>query len=476
MRPFTHYLSIKDKETVNISADSLKNKFPDLNGVQYNNIIMDLNASLTRTILLRQFFSADRNTTFPLENLNETFLNDLLMRFQELSNITETILKENKILKETKVANQSLSQLQNNATRVVTSTWPFIQGLVVGQLSILILLIFFIKFFIFADVKEKDNNPLVSNIAIRSKRHGLGEFRQSINSTSTSTNPLIFFSTILKRGGEEVKTINNKTGNFQENEIPDRSIQIRDILNKTSYDVNLHRSESLDWFNVLIAQIIEQFREEAISKNNILTSLNNFFTNKLIPFPDYLDTIKVTELDIGNNFPIFSNCRIENEKQQLEAKIDIDLKDRLALGIETKLLLNFPKKSFAALPISLTVAIVKFHGSLTVSLTRADELIHPSEGESTNQLKTEAESRDGNGYFLVFSFSPEYILEFKTTSLIGARSKLENTPKIASLIEYQIKKWFFERCVEPRFQFIKLPSIWPRSTEAREEKNDTSSK
>ena len=458
---------------VSIGADSLLNKFTDPNGVEYSNRTLNVNESLIKTILLRQFFSTDTNTTFSLENLNETHLNNFLIKFQELSNITETILKENKILKETKVLNQSLSQIQNNAIRIATSAWPFMQGLVVGQLSIVILLIFFIKFFVFADPKEKDNNPPVSNIATQSKRHNIGEVQQSINSTSTLTNPLIIFSTILKRGGEEVKTINNKTGNFQENEIPDRSIQIRDILNKTSYDVNLHRSESLDWFNVLIAQIIEQFREEAISKNNILTSLNNFFTNNLIQLPDYLDTIKVTELDIGNNFPIFSNCQIENEKQQLEAKMDIDLKDRLALGIETKLLLNFPKKSFAALPISLTVAVVKFHGSLTVSLTRADELIYSSEGENTNQLKTEPNSRDGNGYFLVFSFSPEYILEFETTSLIGARSKLENIPKIASLIEYQIKKWFVERCVEPRFQFIKLPSIWPRSKNVREEKNDT---
>lgn len=278
----------------------------------------------------------------------------------------------------------------------------------------------------------------------------------------------------MKRGGTEVRTISDGDNNNQDSENSERSVQINKILSKTSYDVNLHKSESLDWFNVLIAQIIEQFREEAVNKNNILTSLNNFFTNSLTSLPSYLDTVKVTELDIGNNFPIFSNCRIENEKQQLEAKIDIDLKDRVALGIETKLLLNYPKKAFASLPISLTVAVVKFHGSLTVSLTRADDFIHPPDDENTNQVKKEIQGKDGNGYFLIFSFSPEYILEFETSSLIGARSKLENIPKIASLIEYQIKVWFVERCVEPRFQFVKLPSIWPRSKNVREEKNESS--
>lgn len=459
---------------IDLSAGSLLNKHPNLSEIEYNNITMDVDENLINTLLLKQLFSTDRNISLSLEDLNETSVNNLFKKLQDLSRIIETILKENQILQESELLNKSLSNIQNNAKHMATSAWPFIQGLVVGQFSIVILLIFFIKFFIFTDVKEKDSNPPIPKNS-SFKRRDLTHAQQSINLTSTLTDSLISFSTILKRGGEEVKTITDKSGNVQENETSERSVQINNILNKTSYDVNLHRSESLDWFNVLIAQIIEQFREEAVSKNNILMSLNKFFANNLITFPDYLDNIKVTELDIGNNFPIFSNCRIENEKQQLEAKIDIDLRDRLALGIETKLLLNFPKKSFAALPISLTVAVIKFHGSLTVSLTRADEFVHPLEGGNTNHTKTEVEGEDGNGYFLIFSFSPEYELEFETTSLIGARSKLENTPKIASLIEYQIKKWFVERCVEPRFQFIKLPSIWPRSKNVREEKNDINS-
>lgn len=460
---------------VDLQAGSLLSKLPDLSRIEYNNMTVDFDESLIESLLLKQLFSIDRNMSFPLEYLNETSLNNLFKKLQDLSGVTETIFKENQILQESKILNKSVSEIQNSAKQITTSAWPFIQGLVVGQLSIVILLIFFIKFFIFADVKEKDNNPPIPKNSVSLRRHGLNNAQRNSNLTSTLTNSLISFSTILKRGGEEVKTITDKSGNIQENETSERSVQINNILTKTSYDVNLHKSESLDWFNVLIAQIIEQFREEAVSKNNILMSLNKFFTNNFITFPDYLDTIKVTELDIGNNFPIFSNCRIENEKQQLEAKIDIDLKDRLALGIETKLLLNFPKKAFAALPISLTVAVVRFHGSLTVSLTRADEFIHPLEKKNTNQMKAEVADENNNGYFLIFSFSPEYVLEFETTSLIGTRSKLENTPKVASLIEYQIKKWFVERCVEPRFQFIKLPSIWPRSKNVREEKNDNNS-
>lgn len=411
------------------------------------------------------------------DNTNSLFMQDYSngTLFTKLLNKLVVDLESSPISKEDQfpISGNTIEQQQLPPPLSVMNSgldWSFTQGLIIGQLSVIVILIFFIKFFIFAETDKKDNNPPAPKTSPLFKRRNTEEGDESDNLTTTLTNSLMAFSTILKRGGEEVKTLSGDNTDNQKNTKLQRSIQIDNILNKTSYDVNLHRSESLDWFNVLIAQIIEQFREEAINKNNILTSLNDFFTNNLITLPDYLDTVKVKELDIGNNFPIFSNCRIENEKQQLEAKIDIDLRDRLALGIETKLLLNYPKKAFAALPISLTVAVIKFHGSLTVSLTRADEFVHPSDNESSNE---EIEQKDSNGYFLIFSFSPEYVLEFETSSLIGARSKLENIPKIASIIEYQIKKWFVERCVEPRFQFVKLPSIWPRSKNVREEKNET---
>ena len=35
-------------------------------------------------------------------------------------------------------------------------------------------------------------------------------------------------------------------------------------------------------------------------------------------------------------------------------------------------------------------------------------------------------------------------------------------PKIAQIIEARLHAWFDERCVEPRFQQITLPSLWPK--------------
>lgn len=326
------------------------------------------------------------------------------------------------------------------------SSWSFAQGLIVGQITVVVALIFFIKFFIFSDSSSDSNNP------------------KNPPRMSSASHPFLspqLFSSIMKRGGKDQVDVTDDIET-------ERCRQIDSILEKTYYDVDTHSSESLDWFNVLIAQTIQQFREEAWQKDNIVHSLNDFIERKAEELPSYLDSIKITELDIGDDFPIFSNCRIQyspnSSKKKLEAKIDIDLNDRLAVGVDTKLLLNYPKPGFASLPINVTVAIIRFQACLTVSLIKAEEVVP----RSTNPK----EENNETGYFLIFSFSPEYRMEFETESLIGARSKLENIPKIGSLIEYQIKKWFVERCVEPRFQFVKLPGMWPRSKNTREGKSD----
>ena len=53
----------------------------------------------------------------------------------------------------------------------------------------------------------------------------------------------------------------------------------------------------------LVAQTISQLRSEALLKDNIYHSLNNFLTNAKLP--DFIDTINLTEIDIGDDFPIF---------------------------------------------------------------------------------------------------------------------------------------------------------------------------
>ncbi|KAF3173778.1 ERMES complex subunit mmm1, variant 2 [Orbilia oligospora] len=299
-----------------------------------------------------------------------------------------------------------------------SSNWSFLQGFLIGQLSVIIMICAFIKYFIFSD-------PSTDSSSSRSKRN---------NSSSR-------------------KLHKKKSTSVLRNPPP---LTTATILSKTYYNVHSHQPESLDWFNVLIAQAIAQFRDDARTDGAILDSLNKVINgpNK----PDFLDTIKITEISLGEDFPIFSNCRITpspDEPGKLQARMDVDLSDVITLGVETRLLLNYPKPLVAVLPVGLSVSILRFSGTLSISFI-------PSQENTSNSTT------------LTFSLLDDYRLELSVRSLVGSRSRLQDVPKIAQLIESRIHAWIDERVVEPKFQQIVLPSLWPRKRTTREHAPDTS--
>ncbi|KAI5962727.1 MMM1 [Candida theae] len=353
--------------------------------------------------------------------------------------------------------------------------WSFTQGLVVGQLSVVFIVIIFIKFFVFADSSTTPTKTVIrdaSGVIVRRDK------KQNNNRRKSYLNP-----EEADASAEDERLLSNRA-------------KVSAILEKTYYDVHNHAPESLDWFNVLIAQTISHFRTEALLADNIYHSLSDFLDTAELP--EFMDKISLTEIDIGDDFPIFSNCRIKQSSEdtgRLEAKIDVDLSDTLTLGVDTKLLLNHPRPLTAVLPVSLAVSLVRFSGCLTVSLINTNDQEfadsknledNKSEASSStskhskessggvqqqNQQKSKdinKESGNDNGTALMFSFSPDYRLEFVVKSLIGSRAKLQDVPKISALVENRLRSWFIERCVEPRFQVVRLPSMWPRTKNTRE--------
>ncbi len=133
---------------------------------------------------------------------------------------------------------------------------------------------------------------------------------------------------------------------------------------------------------------------------------------------------------------------------RLQARMDVDLSDMITLALETKLLLNYPRKLSAVLPVALAVSVVRFSGTLSISFIPSN----PSENTPAK---------------MTFTFLDDYRLDFSIRSLLGSRSRLQDVPKIARLVESRLHKWFDERCVEPRFQEIALPSLWPRMKNMR---------
>lgn len=299
--------------------------------------------------------------------------------------------------------------------------------------------------------------------------------------------------------------------------LPETDASASTILEKTYYDVNEHAPESLDWFTVLVAQAIGHFRDYASQGDHLFNSINSLLNGDKIP--SFIGPITVSGLDIGQEFPVFSNCRIvsveypqEDEDREspqtppqsvyvspngstfntprlrrshdfskpktrpseaeniLEAQIDVNLMDQITLGIDTKLLINFPRPNFAFLPVNLSVSIVNFSGTLKLSLRNSKKEETGDHAEPADQPSSDNGDLDREdekppskeGAYITFSFAPNYELQFEINSLIGSRSKLQDVTKIAQLVESRLRKIFEERFVYPNEQKVYLPSIFPK--------------
>jgi len=331
----------------------------------------------------------------------------------------------------------------------------------VGQLSVVILLIAFIRFFIFGDASSPDATASLRATERRARSLAHKRSLLSLRSSSAAGGA----QAVAHQGQSSAgPTLNRKKSTILRGSQP---LTVDSILRKTYYNVDGHQPESLDWFNVLVAQTIAQFRSDAQHDDAILNSLTKALNGS--SRPDFVDRIRVTELSLGDDFPIFSNCRIIpvdedgitlgngkaldasvalGEGARLQARMDVDLSDVLTLALETKLLLNYPKKLSAVLPVALAVSVVRFSGTLSISF------IPSNPSQSTPAMMT-------------FNFLDDYRLDLSIRSLLGGRSKLQDVPKIAQFVEARLHRWFDERCVEPRFQEIALPSLWPRKKNTR---------
>lgn len=209
--------------------------------------------------------------------------------------------------------------------------------------------------------------------------------------------------------------------------------------------------------------------------------------------PSFIDQINVTDISLGEEFPIFSNCRIiavddpMSDGGRLQALLDVDLSDdNLSIAVETSMVLNYPKPRSAIIPVALSVSVVRFSGTLCISLipasTEPPEPLQTPDGlpahptsdpgnNAGNRPPGPGEHTSSEDHLppksspksnVAFSFLPDYRLDLSVRSLIGSRSRLQDVPKIAQLVEARVHAWFEERVVEPRVQVVGLPDLWPR--------------
>ncbi|KAI4244636.1 MAG: hypothetical protein L6R40_002840, partial [Gallowayella cf. fulva] len=328
----------------------------------------------------------------------------------------------------------------------------FTEGFLLGQLSVVVLIGAFIKFFIFGDPPSPETTASTRALARQHRDNG------HKRSFSLNSSPSVASRSDIRHSSSNVLR-----------HPPRLTTPI--ILAKTYYNVNAHQPESLDWFNVLIAQTIAQFRTDAHQDEAILTSLTNVLNGS--QKPDFLSSIKVTEISLGEDFPIFSNCRVhpvddgstEPDAARLQARMDVDLSDLITFGIETKIVLNWPRPLTAVLPVALAVSIVRFSGTLSVSFLPSAS--HPTPSAQAANFNAPQQPLSTTPTSLAFCFLPDYRLDLNVRSLVGSRSRLQDIPKIAQMVENRLHAWIDERCVEPRVQQVVLPSLWPRKQNTR---------
>lgn len=425
------------------------------------------------------------NTTDTLSNYTELerYLSDILSGLQkqqesQKNDILQLLLNQHPSYSDYSQVLAPTIQSPPVRYNASSTAWIFTQGLVIGQLSVIVFIIAFIRFFVFTEAAPTQARPITSknkvSIIKAKSKDGLGLPSTPLSRISTDSNgDTVNSADDINHQNEVSRALGSDNSRLNFNKT------LKSILEKTYYDVKTHQPESLDWFNVLIAQIISQARLEALNDGNIYESLNKALNSP--PVLQYFDAIKITEINIGDDYPIFSNCRVKNNEGRLEAKIDVDVSDTITIAVETNLLINQPKFMSASLPIKLSISVVRFSACLTVSLIATDDndetnnengnIDHDISQKHANSADSEEPStKPGQAIALMFSFSPDFRLEFDIKSLIGSKAKLENIPRISSILENVIRKWFIERCIEPRFQLIKLPSMWPRSKNTRENK------
>ncbi|KAI8875479.1 hypothetical protein K501DRAFT_338682 [Backusella circina FSU 941] len=227
------------------------------------------------------------------------------------------------------------------------------------------------------------------------------------------------------------------------------------ITSKTYYDMIHHPPESTDWLNVLLAQAILQYREDAKINDRLMRAVDDILNGGVKS--NFLGPIHVTELNLGEQFPIFSSARIRpsDDIGSMRAEIDFEYNDQVTLGIETQLILNWPKQAFAALPVSLVLSVVRFSGTLTI------ELISPPATTTKPDIPLER-------YISISSYS-DFVLDLKVRSLIGSRTKLEDIPKLTDLIQTKLRNVYIDKLVYPTFVKIKVPNIWKDKLEEDEQ-------
>ncbi|KAJ3516782.1 hypothetical protein NLJ89_g900 [Agrocybe chaxingu] len=184
-------------------------------------------------------------------------------------------------------------------------------------------------------------------------------------------------------------------------------------------------SESTEWFNTLLAQVVDVYRSKlrddipGAEGDEIARKRIEAYANSIRP-AGFMDHITIHSVNLGVSAPTLYNARIIPGRQGSPAEVEFDASytDTISLSLSTSYLFNYPTASFARLPISLTISLSQFKSAISI--------LTPPPSSSAPVL--------------TLTISPNFVLDLTTTSLMGSRAKLANVPKLHELIQHQVRR------------------------------------
>ncbi|KAG6832482.1 ERMES complex subunit mmm1 [Tricholoma furcatifolium] len=204
----------------------------------------------------------------------------------------------------------------------------FTQGLVLGQLSVIILLGLILKYIFLDSTPSPCETP-----------------------------------------SYQARTDTNFTLHVKKPDIPDADAGLQ---------CNDH--ESAEWFNTLLRQVVDVYRSKlrddlaGTEGDEIARKRIEDYANKIRP-AGFLDHIKIHSVDLGLSAPRLRDAHLNSPPNALtEIQFEATYTDTLSISLSTSYLFNYPMTSFARLPVSLTISLSQFKSLITISPPPPDSL------------------------------------------------------------------------------------------------------
>lgn len=210
------------------------------------------------------------------------------------------------------------------------------------------------------------------------------------------------------------------------------------ICKAINYTVAPTSAETCGWLTALLAQIIAKYRASEEFHLRMVCRLDAIMNQRL---PSFIAPVKINSLKMGEKYPILNaaSTRLVAPKNmgttgQFATELVISYNDKVSIGVSTALLFNMKGTCLASLPVELTVSIVHFSGILRVEL-----------GELASK-----------GSHIAISVLDNFNIDFEVETSVGSHTRINNLPRVTTLIINRLKNFIIEKFVFPNCQKFPL--------------------